>query len=154
MPSALACDEIGAVDASQQAAREAAFYEGALGRVRNMIFVLTLPLTAAAWGFFGGMAALGFLLGCAGGYLNFHWLKRGVALVVERMVSREPSAPGRGGVVAGFLLRYAVLAAGAYAIFSVSSDGLYGFLAGLFLPVAAMMCEAVYEGWVAIRQGS
>ena len=41
-----------------------------------------------------------------------------------------------------FLLRYALLAAAAYAILTSFPASLRGLLAGLFLPVAAIACEA------------
>jgi hypothetical protein len=41
----------------------------------------------------------------------------------------------------------------AYVIFTCSVHGLMGFLAGLAMPVIAMMCEAVYE-FVAINRRS
>ena len=44
-----------------------------------------------------------------------------------------------------FLLRYVLMALGAYVIFTVSPASLYGLFAGLFLPVAAIACEAAYE---------
>jgi hypothetical protein len=34
-----------------------------------------------------------------------------------------------------------------------SRESLYGFLGGLFLAVAAILCEAVYELFVALRRG-
>ncbi len=52
-----------------------------------------------------------------------------------------------------FLLRYVLMGVGAYVILSVSPASLYGFLAGLFLPVAAIACEAAYELYVALARG-
>ena len=49
-------------------------------------------------------------------------------------------------MVLRFLLRYVLMALGAYVIFTVSPASLYGLFAGLFLPVAAIACEATYEG--------
>jgi hypothetical protein len=45
------------------------------------------------------------------------------------------------------------MAIGAYAILTVSPASLYGLLAGLFLPVAAIACEAVYELYAALAHG-
>jgi hypothetical protein len=53
----------------------------------------------------------------------------------------------------GFLLRYILIGAVAYAILKVSKDSIYAMLAGLFLPIAAIACETVYELYVAIRRG-
>jgi hypothetical protein len=51
-------------------------------------------------------------------------------------------------VVHRFLLRYFLMAIIAFVILTVSRKSLYGLFAGLFLPVAAILCEAVYEGYV------
>jgi hypothetical protein len=52
-----------------------------------------------------------------------------------------------------FLLRYFLMAAAAYAIFTVSRASLYGLFAGLFLPVAGIACEAAYELYIALARG-
>lgn len=129
-----------------------AFYEGALGRIRNIMLALAGPLALAAGLVFGWAEALGFLVGSAVAYLNFHWLKSGVAAVADRITGTGKRVSSA-GIVARFLLRYLLMAAVAYAIFTGSDASLYGFLAGLFLPVAAMMCEAAYETAVALRRG-
>jgi hypothetical protein len=122
-------------------------------RMSRVTALLMAPLAAVTWALWDWRLALAFLAGCLAGYLNFHWLKRGVAALVERMAQPETRAPGGGAMVMSFLLRYFLLAAAAYVIFMGSDASLYAFLAGLFLPVAAMMLEAVYEGWVALRRG-
>ena len=45
------------------------------------------------------------------------------------------------------------MALGAYAILTVSPASLNGLLAGLFLPVAAIACEALYELYAALAVG-
>jgi len=96
--------------------------------------------------------AAGFALGCGIAYLNFYWLKRVVNAIAERVTSERRSERG-GGIFMRFLLRYALIAATAYAILRVSTQSLYGMLAGLFLPVAAIACEAGYEVYAALRRG-
>jgi hypothetical protein len=56
-------------------------------------------------------------------------------------------------MVLRFLLRYALMGMGAYVIFTFSPASLYGLFAGLFLPVAAIVCEAAYEAWTAVVRG-
>ena len=73
------------------------------------------------------------------------------ALADRATESGQPQSSG--GVVLRFLLRYVLMALGAYVIFTVSPASLYGLLAGLFLPVAAIVCEAAYEGWAAVGKG-
>ena len=52
-----------------------------------------------------------------------------------------------------FLLRYILMAVRAYVILTVSPASLNGLLAGLFLPVAAILCEAGYEVYAALIRG-
>ncbi len=129
-----------------------AFYSGAIGRITGYMPVLAVLGAALAWWRAGGAFAAGFLVGCAIAYLNFHWLKRVVSALADRVTRTGRSEGGR-GVFARFLLRYALIAAVAYVILRVSTRSLYGMLAGLFLPVAAIACEAAYEVYVALRRG-
>src|ERR1700752_849052 len=121
-----------------------AFYAGALTRIRNIMVVLVPILAAGAAWKFGWRAAVGFLLGCTISYLNFHWLKSGVASLADRVTNSGKSQSGK-GIVARFLLRYALLGGAAYAILTSFPASLSGLFAGLFLPVAGIVCEAAYE---------
>jgi hypothetical protein len=128
------------------------FYTGALARIRNFMLVLA-PVFAAATGLkFGLRSAIGFLLGCTIAYLNFHWLKSGVAGLADRVTNTGKPQSGK-GIIARFLLRYALLGAAAYAILTSFPASLGGLFAGLFLPVGAIVCEAVYEVYAGIRRG-
>ena len=127
------------------------FYSGALSRIRNSMLVLALALSTAAWWKFGRAPALGFLSGCIIAYLNFHWLKSGVAGLADRVTDTGKPQWGA-GIIARFLLRYMLLGAAAYAILTSFPASLRGLFAGLFLPVAAIACEAVYELYVAITR--
>jgi hypothetical protein len=128
------------------------FYSGALHRIRNFMAVLAPVLGAAAWWRFGVRSALGFALGCIIAYINFHWLKSVIAAFVDRATGAATSQSGQ-GIVFRFLFRYVLMALGAYAILTVSPTSLNGLLAGLFLPVAAIACEAVYELYAALARG-
>jgi ATP synthase I chain len=140
------------IETMTQAANSESFYAGALGRISRLMIVLAIALSAAAWWRYGWRVALGFACGCAVSYLNFHWLKRVVTALAER--ATEPDGQrSSGGVVFRFLLRYVLMALGAYVIFTLSPASLYGLFAGLFLPVAAIACEAAYEAWVALVRG-
>jgi hypothetical protein len=130
-----------------------AFYSGALNRIRNSMIVLALALSAAAWWKYGRPAALGFLCGCVIAYLNFHWLKSGVSGLADRVTNTGKAQSGA-GIVARFVLRYGLLGAAAYAILTSFPASLRGLLAGLFLPVGAIACEAVYELYVAVARGT
>jgi small-conductance mechanosensitive channel len=137
---------------SAQAATSERFYSGALGRIRGFMVGLAPVLVAAAWLKFGARPALGFAFGCAIAYLNFHWLKRVITGFADRATGTATTQSGQ-GIVFRFLLRYVLMALGAYAILSVSPASLNGLLAGLFLPVAAIVCEAVYELYAALARG-
>jgi hypothetical protein len=136
----------------QTETRSELFYAGALERIRWFMIALAAVFTVVAWAALGWRAALGFILGCAIAYLNFHWLKRVVSAMADRITRTGKRESGK-GIVLRFLLRYVLMGVGAYAILSVSPASLYGLLTGLFLPVAAIACEAGYELYVAVARG-
>lgn len=138
--------------ALDSAGQSEAFYARALDRIRGFMLVLGPVLAAAAWLKFGRWAALGFLLGCVISYLNFHWLKSGVAHLADRATNTGKAQSGK-GIVARFLLRYVLLGAAAYAILTSFPASLRGLFTGLFLPVGAIACEAVYELYTGITRG-
>ena len=59
----------------------------------------------------------------------------------------------RGWVVPLFLLRYFLAGIAGYLLYRMAPDSVRGFLAGLFLPVAAIFVEAGYEVYVSIVRG-
>lgn len=128
------------------------FYSGALNRIRLCMAALGPLSVAAVWWGFGRRPALGFACGCAIAYVNFHWLKRVITGFVDRASGAASSQSGQ-GIVFRFLLRYVLMALGAYVILTVSPASLNGLLAGLFLPVAAIGCEAIYELYAALTRG-
>lgn len=129
-----------------------AFYAGALDRIGRFMVAVGVAATALAGLRFGWRAAAGLAGGCAVAYLNFFWLKRVVSALADRITQTGERASGK-GIVARFLLRYLLMGAGGYVILTVSPASLYGFLSGLFLPVAAIACEAAYEAYVALARG-
>ena len=130
-----------------------AFYSNALPRIRNFMLGLAPMFAVAAWWRYGHFAALGFVLGCVIAYLNFHWLKSGVSGLADRVTSSGKAQSGK-GIVARFLLRYVLLGGAAYAILTSFPASLRGLFAGLFLPVGAIACEAVYELYVGLMRVS
>ena len=127
-------------------------YSGALDRIRRVMLALAVLFTVGAWWRFGWRIALGMACGCAVAYLNFHWLKSGVEGLADRIVHSGKSQSGK-GIVVRFLVRYVLMGLVAYGILTVSPASLYGLFAGLFLPVAAIACEAAYELYVALARG-
>jgi hypothetical protein len=93
---------------------------------------------------------LGFLIAASISYMNHHWLERMVDALGERVTVGQSGERG-GLLVVRAVLRYLSIAVAAYVIFKVSRAGLYGFLAGLCLPIAAIACEVGVELVLALR---
>jgi hypothetical protein len=145
-PSQANFDSPDAADAAEH------FYAGALRRIGYwMVALFALSVPPIVWKF-GLRAAVGFGFGCVISYVNFHWLKRAITGFADRATGAATKQSGQ-GIVFRFLIRYVLMAFGAYAILTVSPASLNGLLAGLFLPVAAITCEAVYEVYAALVRG-
>jgi|SRR5208282_3304632 len=128
-------------------------YERIIPRVlRNMLVVSVLLLGPAFW-FYGWAGSIGFAFGAAVSYVNFRSLTLGVEGLADRIVNRNSREKG-GRIILRFVLRYGLVGAAAYAIFKGSSLAFRGFLWGLCVPVAALMVEAVWEGYAALRRAS
>jgi len=126
-------------------------YERVIPRVlRNMVVVSVLLLGPAFW-FYRWAGSIGFAFGAVVSYVNFKSLKRGVEGLADRIVNQNSREKG-GRIVMRFLVRYGLVAVVAYAIFKGSSQAFRGFLWGLCVPVAALMAEAVWEGYAAFRR--
>lgn len=120
------------------------FYDGALARIRRfMLGISGLGVLLCGW-FWGWAGLLGFLIGAGISYVNHRWLERMVDALGERITTGHSSERG-GLLVLRALLRYLSIAVAAYVIFEVSRAGLFGFLAGVFLPIAAVACEVGVE---------
>ena len=129
------------------------FYSGAAERISWFMVGLGLTLTAGAWWKFGQLPALGFLGGGIVAFLNFHWLKSGVAGLADRVTHSGTSQSGK-GIIFRFLLRYVLMGAVAYGILTSFPASLRGLFVGLFLPVGAIACEAAYETYAALVRKS
>ncbi len=136
----------------QPAAASDAFYARVLPRIRRFMIGLALPVAVFVLLRFGWKIGLGFVVGCTIAYVNFYWLKRVVTGLADK-VTATGKRPSSAGIVLRFVGRYLLMALAAYAIFKISPASLYGLFAGLFLPVGAIMCEAGYELYAALRHG-
>jgi len=114
-----------------------------------MMIVIGIAGLLTILAFFGWRIGAGFAVGAAIAFLNFHWLKKVVSGIADLTLQSGTAASGR-SVVQRFLLRYFLMAVVAFVILTVSRESLYGLFAGLFLPVTAMLCEAGYEGFMAL----
>jgi ATP synthase I chain len=128
-----------------------AFFGAALHRIRHISIVLALAGSLLVWAKFGTAIGLGFVIGCVVSYVNFVWLERVINEVANRVTQTGDAAPGR-GIVVRFLLRYGFIAIACFAILISFKSSVYGLLGGLFLSVAAILCEAAYELTVALRR--
>ncbi|HSM86069.1 MAG TPA: ATP synthase subunit I [Candidatus Limnocylindrales bacterium] len=128
------------------------FYHRTFRRLVLTMAALALLGTPAIWIRWHASQALGFLAGSIVAIVNFYWLRRTVEALgnVFDATGRKPSSAR---VVARFLLRYVLIALAAYVIFRGSAASLYGLIAGLSLPVGAILIEAVYETYRALRAG-
>jgi hypothetical protein len=134
---------------SSEPSPEHDFYAGAAERISWIMGGLGLGLTVAAWWKFGQLSALGFLGGSIVAFLNFHWLKSGVAGLADCVTNAGASQSGK-GIIFRFLVRYFLMGAVAYGILTSFPASLRGLFAGLFLPVGAIACEAAYETYAAL----
>ncbi|MGA3089159.1 MAG: ATP synthase subunit I [Terriglobales bacterium] len=120
--------------------------------LRNMLVVSLLLVGPVFW-FYRWAGSMGFALGAAVSYVNFRSLTRGVEGLADRIVNRNSREKG-GRILLRFMVRYGLVGATAYAIFKGSSLAFRGFLWGLCVPAAALMVEAVWEGYAAFRRTS
>lgn len=103
-------------------------------------------------------SAAGFALGAALSWLNYRWLKQGVTTIVPAPASTSPQPSGEAPqetpqtrpkstkkAFAKFFGRYVLLLGALYAILSYSLLPAAAFLAGLFVMVAAVLAELLYE---------
>jgi hypothetical protein len=118
----------------------------------RFLLILGAAFTAVAAWRFGMVTAVGFAAGTLIAYLSFRSLNKAVQALAARIV--ESHQPERGfSLVNGFFLRYLLAAIVAYVIFTSSSQAFRGFLFGLCTPVAAMLMEAGFEAYTALRRG-
>ncbi|HEY1731508.1 MAG TPA: ATP synthase subunit I [Terriglobales bacterium] len=129
-----------------------AFLDRALPRIRRFMLVLAASGTLLSLVFFRWPATAGFVVGATISYLNQHWLEQAIEALGDRITTQNSGERG-GLIVFRAMLRYALIAAGAYVIFNVSLAALYGFLAGVCLPIAAVACEVVVEIFITLRRG-
>jgi hypothetical protein len=79
-------------------------------------------------------------------------LNKAVQSLAARIVESSQSGGGF-SLVNGFFLRYLLAGIVAYVIFTSSSRVFRGFLFGLCTPVAALLMEAGFEAYAALRRG-
>ena len=133
-------------------AEEEAFSANVFRHIVWIMVVLAVGAAPVLWIKYHGALALGFMAGCAIAFVNFYWLKRTVAALVDA-VTRHGKKRSGAGVVFTFVLRYVLIAVIAYVIFKGSKASVYGLFVGLSVPVGAILIEAVYVTYRAVRRG-
>ena len=111
--------------------------EGALVRLPRAMAVLAVVGSVALLAARGWTWGLGFAIGAAVSWLNFRGLKQ----IVEALGGKRPRA--RLAVLLG--CRYLLLGGGAYVIVKYSAISLPAALAGLFVAVAAVIVEILFQ---------
>ena len=129
------------------------FLDRALPRIRKFMLVLGASGTLLSLIFFRWPVTAGLVVGAIISYVNQRWLEQAIEALGERITTQNSGERG-GLIVFRAMLRYALIAAGAYVIFNVSLAALYGFLAGVCLPIAAVACEVVVEIFITLRHGT
>jgi hypothetical protein len=130
---------------------ESSIFERIIPRLLRNLLVLSVLLLGPAFWLYRWAGSIGFAFGAAVSYVNFRSLTRGVEGLADRIVNRNSREKG-GKLLLRFVVRYGLVGAVAYAIFKSSSVAFRGFLWGLCLPAAALMVEAVWEGYAAFRR--
>ncbi|MGH9722763.1 MAG: ATP synthase subunit I [Bryobacteraceae bacterium] len=109
-------------------------------RLERWIVVLSALGAGGAFLRGGWQAAAGFALGAVAGYMSFRSMRK----LVEALGQAQTKPPrARTAVLLG--LRYALLGVAGYVILRYSSLSVTAALAGLFVPVAAVMLEILFE---------
>jgi hypothetical protein len=128
------------------------FFAAAIPRMLRFEIILGLIFVPVAAWRFDAVTALGVAAGAFVAYLSFLSLNKAVQSLAARIVdSNQPD--GGFSLVNGFFLRYLLAGIVAYVIFTSSSRAFRGFLFGLCTPVAALLMEAGFEAYNALRRG-
>jgi hypothetical protein len=128
------------------------FFAGAVPRMLRFLLILgTVFSVGTAWRF-GLISGLGFAGGTLIAYFSFRSLNKAVQSLASRIVDAKQADHGF-SLVTGFFLRYLLAGIVAYVIFTSSFQAFRGFLFGLCTPVAAMLMEAGFETYAALRRG-
>ena len=137
---------------SEDARISEAFYDRAVWRMQRTIGISGIIIIAVSALGFGLPVAFGAAFGVALSWHSFRWLTQAVNALGDRITTGQSRERG-GVIVFRFTARILLIALGSYAIFKYSHRGLYGYLAGLCVPVPGLLCEAVYEVFCAFRRG-
>lgn len=128
------------------------FFGAAIQRILRSLIVFGSLGTLFVALRFGSRPTIGFVLGTALAYENLRSLSLAVNSLGERIAVGHSTESG-GRIVFQFIARILLVALAGCAIFIGSPKSLPGYLAGLCMPVAAMLWEAGNEAFAAFRRG-
>lgn len=117
-----------------------AFYARALSRMSRVAVVLAVAGTGATFLMRGASSAAGFLVGASLSLLNFRWWVR-----LVNAIGGEAGRRRRGASAVFLGMRYLAAGAVVYVIVRVLEVNVVAVLAGLFVAVAAVIIEILYE---------
>lgn len=122
-------------------------YVAAEHRIQWMTLAFGLAGAMFAFARWGWRPGAGVALGALLAWLNFRWLKQGVAALVKVSTARANSEHFRVpmSIYAKFFGRFAMLLVAVYVILSRSLLPVTAVLGGLFAVVAAVMIELMWE---------
>ena len=140
------------ISASQTERADEQFFTAAYQRIVRILLFLLPCVVVLLWTIFNHRFAIGFFVGGAIAIVNFLSLKRLVIAFADRVIS-SAGQQRSSGLVLRFLFRYGLVAVAGYAIFKSSAMSAYGLMAGLGIPAVAIMIEAGYEVYKALRRG-
>ncbi|HKM91694.1 MAG TPA: ATP synthase subunit I [Candidatus Acidoferrales bacterium] len=116
-------------------------------RIERWLLVAGLVVAAFAGYFGSALAAAAVLLGTGLAWLNFHWMKEGLAAFeqVSRQQMGETKVRIPKSVMLRFFARTALILIVLYVSLAYSLLPAWALLAGIFTLVAAVMGESVYQ---------
>jgi hypothetical protein len=112
-----------------------------IARIHRWILGLTVAGAFVAFTTGGWRSGVGFLLGALASYVNFRWLRKLVDSLGQAASGKLP----RSGTAVVLGLRYLLFGAAAYVILRFSALSLTAALIGLFVSVAAVILEILFE---------
>ncbi len=121
-------------------APERTWFDAVVVRTARLMAVLAAAGTLAAFAFRGWRGGLGFATGAAISWFNFRWLKR-----LTEALGGPGGKPLRRAGALFLAFRYLILGGIAYVILRYSSISVAAALAGLFVSVAAVLIEILFE---------
>jgi hypothetical protein len=118
---------------------DSAFYDRALRRIDRATYVLAPVLVAGVLAVRGWRDALGCAAGALLSFVNLRLWKRAAAAITNA------GKPAQGGSAAFFGLRYLLLGGAVFVIIKYFGVSVLAVLAGLFISVAAIVLEILYQ---------